>query len=114
MAEFLYNDRFVMEYPIEQSSMSFDPDSGDESSSDIHDIPLFNFDVGTLQSVKDNAELEDSDVEEQDYDLCEKAEESDMSGDPDEGIDQVLPDMESGRYTPCVIVDNDNDDKVVK
>lgn len=114
MEEFLYNDRFVMEYSVQQSSMSSDPDSDDESSSEIHDIPLFNLDIGTLQRVKDNAELQDSDVEEEDYDLCEKAEESDMSGDPDEGTDQVLPNMESERYTPCVIVDNDNDEQVVQ
>jgi hypothetical protein len=107
-----------MEYPAEQSSVSSDNesdnDSDAESSNEMYNFPALKFDLDTLQSVKEHAGPQDDEVEEEDYDLDENAEKSEISADPDEGTDQDLPDIESERYTPCVIVDNDNDEEVVQ
>ncbi|CAG8743925.1 864_t:CDS:1 [Racocetra persica] len=56
----------------------------------------------------------DSDNNE-DYDLNDEIEEN-IFNELDERIDEILSDqlVEDNRYTPCVIIDNDNDDNKIQ
>ncbi|CAG8621123.1 34574_t:CDS:2 [Racocetra persica] len=95
----------------------FDPystDSDSKSSDEKENFPILNFNSDTYQDVKNEILQLDSDNN-KDYDLNDEIEENTFNK-LDEGIDEILSDqlVEDNRYTPCVIINNDNDDNKIR
>ncbi|CAG8549933.1 15896_t:CDS:2 [Dentiscutata heterogama] len=86
-------------------------DSDSESVDEIENFSILNFNNDTYQNIKDKILQLDGDDNE-DYDLNSEIEEIILYNELDEGFDKIIPNIpenKDNKYTPCVIINNDND-----
>ncbi|CAG8723080.1 6701_t:CDS:1, partial [Dentiscutata heterogama] len=86
-------------------------DSNSKSVDKIKNFFILNFDNDTYQNIKDKILQLDGD-DNKDYDLNSEIEEIILYDELDEGFDEIIPNIpknKDNKYTPCVIIDNDND-----
>ncbi|CAG8853946.1 34274_t:CDS:1, partial [Gigaspora margarita] len=59
---------------------------------------------------------QDNKNQNEDYDLDNEIENDTLPDELDERSDEILPDepVENNKYTPCVIIDNNNDDRKIR
>ncbi|CAG8836721.1 23297_t:CDS:2, partial [Gigaspora margarita] len=90
-------------------------DSDSEFVTEIENLPILNFDIDTYQDVKNKILQQNSDNENEYYDLNNTTEEN-ISSEFDEEIEEILLDQSitNNKYTPCVIVDNDNNERRIQ
>src|SRR5690348_15162036 len=89
--------------------------SDSEFVTKIENLPILNFDIDTYQDVKNKILQQNSDNENEDYDLNNTTEEI-ISSEFDEEIEEILLDQSitNNKYTPCVIVDNNNNKRRIQ